>query len=523
MNEVTPEVAAAYARKSSHQQERSLPEQIKGMKEAAEKAGRPLPDDLIFTDENSGTTEKNRTGMAALKKAARDGTLKARGVTHLYYWATDRVARNLLDSLLFEAEMARAGIKCLSVSEGYDLDTLGGKMAFTIRSLLAEQQNKRRASDIKRGQRSAIIDGKYIFEAPYGYTKNEAKRLCVNIPQAAVIRRIFNLLLSGQSPRQITRLLNELKVPSPRGKKWQHAYVASVLRQEVYAGIIVHGIGKNKGRKNYTRDSAIIEPFHHPAIFDWDTFVRAQKILSERSRLRRFTTTVRHFYLLGGLKLLRCGSCGRSVAGKRCVANGVNYFYYTCMSRNHTGVSCGLSAIPCKVLNEIVLGQLEAYADRTKVELAWAKHHKDIAPQVIPAREEITAIDQKLRGLRQRKERMAAAFAEAEVALPVLKAEVKKLTDEEQSLENRRLALQQQIEKISKTMADGGILDKLADFRKTFDGLTREGKKLLIRSFVESVTIKAKDQFEIRVRFLPQPLTVRAAKPDGRSGEEARG
>lgn len=517
------EVAAAYARQSTHKQERSIPDQVKGMKEAAEKAGRPLPDDLIFTDENSGTTEKNRTGMAALKKAALDGTLKARGVTHLYYWATDRVARNLLDSLLFEAEMARAGIKCLSVSEGYDVDTLGGKMAFTIRSLLAEAQNKRRAADIRRGQRSAVIDGKYIFEPPYGYTKNADKRLCINIPQAAVIRRMFNLLLSGQSPRQITRTLNELNVPSPRGKKWQHAHVGKVLRQETFAGIIVHGLGKNKGPKGYTRDSAIVEPFHHPAILDWDMFVRAQQVLDVRSKQRRFTRTVRHFYLLGGLKLLHCGVCGRAVLGKRYLSGGVNYFYYKCMSRSHTGQSCGLSGVQCRVLDEIVLGQLEAYAsDRKRVEQAWAKHHKDISPQVLPAREEIVAIDHKLRGLRQRKERMAAAFAEAEVALPVLKAEVKKLTDEEQRLENRRHELQQQIGKISKTMADGGILDKLADFRKTFDGLTPEGKKLLIRSFVESVSVKAKDQFEIKVRFLPQPLTVSAAKPQGRGGEETK-
>ena len=76
----------------------------------------------------------------------------------------------------------------------------------------------------------------------------------------------------------------------------------------------------------------------------------------------------------------------------------------------------------------------------------------------------------------------------------MLKAEVKKLTDEEQHLENRRHELQQQIEKISKTMADGGILDRLADFRTTFDSLTPEGKKLLIRSFVEvAVKINAKD------------------------------
>ena len=69
-------------------------------------------------------------------------------------------------------------------------------------------------------------------------------------------------------------------------------------------------------------------------------------------------------------------------------------------------------------------------------------------------------------------------------------------------------------------MADGGILDKLADFRKTFDGLSPEGKKMLIRTFVTSITIKARDQFEIALRFLPQSLSVNAAKPKSLASEE---
>jgi hypothetical protein len=91
----------------------------------------------------------------------------------------------------------------------------------------------------------------------------------------------------------------------------------------------------------------------------------------------------------------------------------------------------------------------------------------------------------------------------------VLKGHVKQLTDEEQALEARRLELNLRIERISKTMAEAGVLDKLADFRKTFDSLPPEGRKMLIRTFVESITVKGKDQFEIALRFLPRTLTVK--------------
>ncbi|MEQ1920151.1 MAG: recombinase family protein, partial [Elusimicrobiota bacterium] len=484
----------------------------KDLRAAAEKRGIILLEDLIFIDDTSGTTVKNRTGFAALKKAAHDGTLKQRGVTIVLYWSTDRIARNTEDALAFEREMSQEGVTCLSVTEAYNVNTLGGKTMFILRSMLAEAQNKRRAVDIRRGQRSAVLAGKYIFEAPFGFGKNAEKRLCVNVPEAQVVRRMFHALLAGQSPRQITRMLNEANIPSHRGKKWQHAQVAKMLRSETYAGLVIHGFGK--GSKKLKRDTAIVEPHHHPAVITWDMFIAAQKVLDERSRSRRFTRTIRHFYLLSGMRLLKCGVCGTSMTGKRYATDGVNYFYYRCLSRAGTGQGCGLGGVKCRVLDEIVLTQLEAYAgDRKKIDEAWVRHHQAIAPQVQPAQEEIASIDQKLAGLRQRQDRLVAAFSEAKVALPVLQGHVKQLKDEAPGLKR-------EIEKISKTMADGGVLDQLADFRKTFDGLSPEGKKLVIRTFVASVTIKAKDQFEIALRFLPQSLTVSKSEPKGPAAEE---
>lgn len=518
-NESTPMVAAAYIRQSTIYQTKSNPEQLADIKKAAEKRGIVLPDDLVFSDEQSGTTDE-RPGFEALRKAARDGTLKARGVTLLLFWATHRLARNLKDALIFEAEMSEHGIKCMSVTESYDVSTLGGKTAFTLQSLLAEATNKRRAVDIRRGQRSAVLAGKFISEPPYGYLKNADKQLAINVPEAQVVRRMVRALLAGKSPRQITAMLNQARLPSPRGKKWQHAHVYKMLRNELYAGIITRGLGKGKEMK---RDGAIIEPGMHPAILDLDMFIAAQKVLDQRSKLRRYTRTIEYFYLLGGMRLLKCGVCGMAMFGKRCVADGVNYFYYQCASRNSTGLGCGLGGVPCAVLDEAVLAQLDAYAsNRARIDAAWATHHEAVAPQVAPAQEEVVAIDQKLAGLRQRQDRLVEAFAEAEVALPVLQGHVKKIKDEVQGLEARRLALKEEIERISKTMADGGVLDRLADFRRTFDAITPEGRKMLIRTFVDSVKVLAKDRFEIALKFLPQTLTVNKAEAKRPAKEESK-
>lgn len=113
MNKITPRIAAAYVRQSKPHQTKSNHEQIAEIKTAAKKRGITLVEDLIFADENTGTTQ-HREGFEALKRAVYNGTLQKRGVNTLLFWSTDRITRSLRGLLMFEAEMARSGITCLS-------------------------------------------------------------------------------------------------------------------------------------------------------------------------------------------------------------------------------------------------------------------------------------------------------------------------------------------------------------------------------------------------------------------------
>lgn len=114
MNESRLKVAAAYVRQT-HPQSKSNDEQIAEIRKAAEKRRIILLDDLIYADENTGTRQ-HRKGFEALKKAANDGKLRARGVSTLLFWSTDRITRSLRELVSFEAEMARCGIICQSVT-----------------------------------------------------------------------------------------------------------------------------------------------------------------------------------------------------------------------------------------------------------------------------------------------------------------------------------------------------------------------------------------------------------------------
>jgi len=64
--------------------------------------------------------------------------------------------------------------------------------------------------------------------------------------EAAVVRRIFKAFATGQSPRQLTKMLNAEGVPGPRGKIWTDTTIRGratrgigILNNEFYVGRLV--------------------------------------------------------------------------------------------------------------------------------------------------------------------------------------------------------------------------------------------------------------------------------------------
>lgn len=115
-NENTPRIAAAYVRQSKNYKTMSSADQLAEIRRLAEMHGITLFQDLVFADDNIGTTG-HREGYEELKEAARNGTLQKRGVNVLLFWCTDRITHNLRELVAFEAEMARSGITCLPATE----------------------------------------------------------------------------------------------------------------------------------------------------------------------------------------------------------------------------------------------------------------------------------------------------------------------------------------------------------------------------------------------------------------------
>lgn len=159
----------------------------------------------IFTDEKSGKSAKARDGFNRMIDACREHKIDL-----ILCKQMSRFARNTVDSLRYIYELRRLGIEIF-----FEEDNLYGsntQLDFNIAMYAAFAQEESRqtsvrvAAGIKERLQSGKIEG--FLRATAGFRKDKNKNIYIYEPEAAIIRLIYNLYLSGIIANSIDVLLN---------------------------------------------------------------------------------------------------------------------------------------------------------------------------------------------------------------------------------------------------------------------------------------------------------------------------
>lgn len=238
----------------------------------------------------------------------------------------------------------------------------------------------RRTLSYKREQ------GQFIGSfAPYGYRidPDDKHHLVIDPETAPIIKRIFDLYISGEGYRKIVQQLNADGVLSPSAYKrangskytncnadasnscglWTQSTVSKILANEVYTGTLVQGKShhvsyKNKKRKKVNASDWVRVPDTHEAIIDADTWARAQERLTSRSRTGKGSQTLSP---LSGK--VRCAVCGRPM--KRNVyynkAKTIQYYGLQCATYKTGAMNCpNTRSVSGKMLEKTILDELNS-------------------------------------------------------------------------------------------------------------------------------------------------------------------
>ncbi len=309
----------------------------------------------VYTDEGiTGTSTRHREGFKQMIADALAGRIDL-----IVTKSVSRFARNTVDSLSTIRQLKDKGVEVYFEKENIWTFDGKGELLITIMSSLAQEESRSISENCTWGQRKRFSDGKVTvpFTRFLGYDRGPDGNLVVNEEQATIVRRIYQLFLSGKTPTGIATLLTREGVKTPAGKeKWSTSTVRSILTNEKYKGDAL--LQKSFTTDFLTKKTKINEgeipqyyvENNHEAIIDPEVFEMVQVEFERRSAAKSS-----HGGLYAFSHKIKCGECGSWYGSK--VWHSNNKYRRTMWQCNHKfeGEKCSTPSLTEEEIREVFL------------------------------------------------------------------------------------------------------------------------------------------------------------------------
>lgn len=241
-----------------------------------------------------------------------------------------RIGRHGALTQLFIEQCEAVGIRIHAMSD-YDSTKESDDLILGIRAWSNERVVKDTSAKIKKIVKHKQSNGTWFCAAPFGYYVIDYQKGKVGILEeaASIVRRIFDMYLSGMGVNAIARTLTREHVPTPNmflrelalskgddfkkriSANWQAAGISTILSNEFYVGTLITGRYKRDGINgpDMRTSSSAWQKFenHHEPIISKETFLAAQEIKKNNQRYNTRRKNDREHLLHG---IVFCGECG---------------------------------------------------------------------------------------------------------------------------------------------------------------------------------------------------------------------
>ncbi len=232
---------------------------------------------------------------------------------------------------LIEKYFPEHNVRYIAVTDNIDtfLDSSNNDIA-PFKAIMNDMYAKDISKKIKSSLKAKMKEGKWVGgRTPFGYNqdKDNKNHLVVNVEQASVVGKIFDMCLEGLSFFKIAKQLTNEGVKPPaqyynfewksnynlKYGEWHSKTIRDILTNRMYIGDMVQN---RRSKVNYkvkkviknNPDNYIIVENTHEAIIDKETFYEVQKrIPKNKGRNEK-----KENHLLDGL--LYCGDCGHRIS-----------------------------------------------------------------------------------------------------------------------------------------------------------------------------------------------------------------
>jgi len=309
----------------------------------------------------SGTSVETRPAFQKMMKFAMDG-----GCDLIVTREVSRFARNTLDAIRYVRKLKEHHVYVFFVNENINSETADGEIMLTIMASIAQDESRKISKRVLSGQETSMKKG-IIFGTGniLGYEKTE-NGYVINDDQAAVVRKIFDLYLSGLGITKIKHELESEGIPTAAGNTiWNVSSISRILKNITYTGSSVYkktctkDYLSHKRETNKNKNTYIYAADTHPAIISKNDFLNVQIKLASKKK----DNIPLHQNEDIWTKLLVCGCCGKSFV-RESPREGRQIGYY-CRTRKDNGKNACESMYISKwklyMIAELVLKQLQDY------------------------------------------------------------------------------------------------------------------------------------------------------------------
>ena len=455
----------------------------------------------IFADEGiTGTSARKRPEFLRMIRQCKQGKIDI-----VLTKSISRFARNTVDCLNYVRALKELGIAVIFEKENMNTLEIDSEILITMLGAFAQSESESISANVRWGIRQAMKEGKATIQYKYlyGYRKGDDSKPEIIPDQAEVVRKIYDLFLSGTPVRGIQEYLNANSVPNINGEpKWARSAIDSILTNEKYCGDVllqktyIDDCINKKVKKNTGQLPMYLVQNHHEGIISRETFDAAQAELARRSagkspsKKNAPTGRSRYSSKYALSDRLYCGECGTRY--QRCTwrnRDGSKRIVWRCVSRVDYGNKyCHDSpTLDEEPLHRAILAAINsAVKDKdTIIYNLKSAMEKELAP-VAGQQLSLSEIDNQLEQLNTEFSKVLAEASES--------GDQAAYSDRFREIMQKQTALKAQRDEIQWLLAESGKatahIEQCRQAAETTPSAITEWDDALIRQVVESVTVE---------------------------------
>jgi site-specific DNA recombinase len=436
----------------------------------------------FYVDEGLSAKDMERPELQRMLKGVREGIFDI-----VLVYKLDRLTRSVIDLDKLLTEFSKYDVMFKSSTEVYDTTTATGRLFIRLVASMAQWERENLGERVRFGMQEKAREGKWtVSTPPLGYDSKESE-LTVNPSEAAIVKEIFSLYLSGMGMHKIARNLNERGLYTKKGKPWAQSTIQYILTNPIYHGTTRYNYRLNT--ENYFEVDGVV-----PVIISDEEYQLTQQMIQNRRTAHPRQATSKFLFS----KVLKCARCGKTLVGKSSsTKRGEKVYYsynYYCPNRSRS--LCDLPLINQTLFEQKFINMIAQ----------WDAYHvaNDILQNEVAATVEdhtgsVQALEKELKDIENRRSKWQYAW----VQTMINDNDFQKRMNEENEKEKMILKELTELKSVSTSPMESNP-EIWSDLKENWHYMSDEVKKQFVLIAVQSMTVdkinkdKTPDSIEIK-------------------------